>query len=98
MSRLGRSLIPSRIQVGSVARPSFVPLVNGPSPSGPAMGSIGLKQAGGLFLLGPLADLKLKGAAVDEVGPLAAWWADEVESPSSLGLVGLERDSSPCLS
>lgn len=40
-----------------------------PPPLGPTMGSIGSKQAGGLSLLGPLVDLNLKGAAVDEAGP-----------------------------
>ena len=98
VSGSGRKKNPSRNQVGSVARPSIDPLANGPPPLGPSMGSKGSKLAGGLFLPGPLADLKFKGAAADEAGPSsskAAWWVDEVESISTLGLVGLEGDSSP---
>ena len=98
MSGPGCKKNPSQNQVGSVARPSIDPLANGPPPLGPSVGSKGSKLAGGLFLPGPLADLKLKGAAADEAGPSsskAAWWVDEVESISTLGLVGLEGDSSP---
>ncbi|KAL6342651.1 hypothetical protein AAG906_013057 [Vitis piasezkii] len=51
------------------------------------------KLAGGLSLLGPLADLKSKGPAMVEAGPSSSkdeWWASEEENTLSLGLDVLE--------
>ena len=92
VSGSGREVIANQFQVGSVAWSSLDPLAFGPSSSGLAVGSKGTKRAGGLSLLGPPVDLKLKCATVDEAGPTAGpssskaeWWVAKVESPSLLG-------------
>ena len=94
----GRKEDPSRSQVGSGARPlNGLNLVSGLSISGLAVVPKDFKLAGGLSLLGPLADLKSKGPAMVEVGPLSSkdeWWASEEENTLSLGLDVLEGDSS----
>lgn len=61
------------------------------------MGSKGSKRAGRFPVQGSPVGLKLKGVVVDEAGPVARpssskakWWATDVESPSPVGLTGLE--------
>lgn len=97
VSGSGHEVIANRVQNGSVARPSLDPLAIGPSSSGPFVGSKGLKRVGGLPAQGSPVGIKLKGVVVDEVGPAAGpslskakWWAADVESPSPVGLTGLE--------
>lgn len=80
-----------------MARPSLDPLAIGPSSSGLSVGSKGSKRAGRLPVQGSPIGLKLKDVVVDEAGPVARpssskakWWATNVESPSPVGLTGLE--------
>lgn len=97
VSGLGREVIANHVQVGSVAQPSLDPLAIEPSSSSPSVGLKGSKRAGGLPAQSSPMGLKLKGVVVDEVGPTAGsllskakWWVADVESPSPVGLTGLE--------
>lgn len=93
MSGSGREVIANRVQVGSVARPSLDPLAIGSSLSGLSVGLKGSKRAGGLPAQSSPMGLNLKGVVVDEAGSSsskAKWWVADVESPSPVGLTGLE--------
>lgn len=97
VSGSGHKVIANRVQVGSVTQPSLDPLAIEPSSSSPSVGLKGSKRVGGLPAQSSPVGLKLKGVVVDEVGPTAGplsskakWWVTDVESPSPVGLTGLE--------
>lgn len=96
----GGEVIVNRVQVGSVARLSLDPSEIGPSLSGPTVGLLGSKRAGGRSSQGPSVGLKLKGVVADGVGLVAGpssskakWWAAVEVSPSLVGVTSLVRDS-----